>query len=80
MVAKAAPSLEDSINNNATSAEKLRQDNLEAVGSILKDDDNSGTIFVWLSTQVLLKKTPPMMMQRPWCWRVMLIIHWKSAA
>ena len=74
LVAKAAPSLEDSIiNNNNTVLH--RQDNLEAdVGggstSILKDDDNSGTILVWLSTQVLLKKTPPMMMQRPpWrCW------------
>ena len=87
LVAKAAPSLEDSIINNNTALH--RQDNLEAdVGggstSILKDDDNSGTILVWLSTQVLLKKTPPMMMQRPpwWCWleerSVMLIIHWKS--
>ena len=85
LVAKAAPSLEDSIINNNTV--QHRQDNLEADGgstSILKDDDNSGTILVWLSTQVLLKKTPPMMMQRPprWCWleerSVMLIIHWKS--
>ena len=86
-MAKAAPSLEDSIINNNTALH--RQDNLEADvdgGStgILKDDDNSGTILVWLSTQVLLKKTPPMMMQRPpwWCWleerSVMLIIHWKS--
>ena len=73
LVAKAAPSLEDSIINNNTV--QHRQDNLEADGgggstSILKDDDNSGTILVWLSTQVLLKKTPPMMMQRPprWCW------------
>ena len=72
-MAKAAPSLEDSIINNNNTVQH-RQDNLEADGdgstSILKDDDNSGTILVWLSTQVLLKKTPPMMMQRPprWCW------------
>ena len=66
LVAKAAPSLEDSIINNTV---QHKQDNLKADGgggsstSILKDDDNSGTILVWLSTQVLLKKTPPMMMR-----------------